>query len=58
MGYRRLEADEDALTAVAELGRVEGKRRFVQGRVMRGNDVVLEAELVCAVPSRHVLDGR
>lgn len=48
----------EALTAVAELVRSEGKRRFVHGRVMRGDDVVLEGELVCAVPSRHVLDPR
>ncbi len=48
----------DVLTAVAELVRVEGKRRFVRGRVSRGDDVVLEGDFVCAVPARHVLDGR
>lgn len=46
------------LVAVAEVVRSEGKRRFVTGRVTRGDDVVLEGEFTCAVPSRHVLDGR
>lgn len=48
----------EALVAVAEVVRVEGKRRFVRGRVTRGDDVVLEGDFVCAVPSRHVLDPR
>lgn len=48
----------EPLVAVAEIVRSEGKRRFVKGRVTRGDDVVLEADFVCAVPSRHVLDGR
>lgn len=48
----------ETLVATAELVRSEGKRRFVKARVSRGDEVVLEADLVCAVPSRHVLDGR
>lgn len=46
------------LSAVAEVVRSEGKRRFVRGRVSCGDEVVLEADFVCAVPSRHVLDPR
>jgi acyl-coenzyme A thioesterase PaaI-like protein len=48
----------DALVATAEVERIEGKRRFVKARVARGDEVVLEADFVCAVPSRHVLDPR
>lgn len=46
----------EALVASAEVVRAEGKRRFVTGRVTRGDEVVLEGDFVCAVPSRHVLD--
>lgn len=48
----------EALVATAEVVRAEGKRRFVAGRVARGDEVVLEGDFVCAVPSRHVLDAR
>ena len=46
----------DALRAEAELDREEGKKQFVGVRVLRGDEAVLEGELLCFSPEKHVLD--
>jgi uncharacterized protein (TIGR00369 family) len=48
----------ESIEALAELERREGKKHVVKVRVTRGVDVVLEGELVCFVPERHVLDSK
>lgn len=46
----------ESLRAVAELDRVEGKKQVVRVVVERGGEEVLEGELTCFSPDRHVLD--
>ena len=50
------EADCERVVAEAREVRREGIKRFVQVTVRRGEAAVCEAELVCLVPSRHVLE--
>jgi acyl-coenzyme A thioesterase PaaI-like protein len=46
----------ERLRAEATLDRAEGKKRFVKVVVRRGEEPVLEGELLCLVPDTHVLD--
>jgi uncharacterized protein (TIGR00369 family) len=48
----------DRVEAEAEVVATEGKKRRVKAVVRRNEEAVLEGELVCVVPERHVLDGR
>jgi acyl-coenzyme A thioesterase PaaI-like protein len=44
--------------AEAAVRETSGKKHVVDVKVRRGDDVVLEGEMVCFVPPRHVLDRK
>lgn len=47
----------ETLVATAVLHATDGKKRSVDVRVTSGGETVTEAELLCIVPERHVLDA-
>ncbi len=46
----------DALLATAQLTKKEGKKRWVEVEVKKGEVSVFKGEFFCVVPERHVLD--
>jgi uncharacterized protein (TIGR00369 family) len=46
----------DTLRAEGRLLRVEGKKRWVEVKVYRNQDLVFLGEFLCVVPDKHVLD--
>jgi uncharacterized protein (TIGR00369 family) len=46
----------DTLRAEGRLLRAEGKKRWVEVKVYRNQDLVFLGEFLCAVPDKHVLD--
>jgi uncharacterized protein (TIGR00369 family) len=46
----------DTLRAEGKLLRAEGKKRWVEVRVYRNQDLVFWGEFLCVVPDKHVLD--
>lgn len=45
----------DVLVAEAQVALSEGKKRVVNVKVSKENDVVFEGELICFIPPKHVL---
>ncbi|MCX8164459.1 MAG: PaaI family thioesterase [Aquificaceae bacterium] len=45
----------DELVAEGSLTRSEGKKRWVQVEVRRGEEKIAEGEFLCVVPEKHVL---
>jgi len=46
----------DTLRAEGRLLRAEGKKRWVEVKVYRNQDLVFFGEFLCVVPDKHVLD--
>ncbi|MFZ8786036.1 PaaI family thioesterase [Thermocrinis sp.] len=46
----------DTLRAEGRLLRAEGKKRWVEVKVYRNQDLVFLGEFLCVVPDKHVLD--
>ncbi len=46
----------DTLQAEGRLLRTEGKKRWVEVKVYRNQDLVFLGEFLCVVPDKHVLD--
>ncbi len=46
----------DKLTFEARVESSEGKKRLVKVESFRGGEKVFEADMLCVVPSKHVLD--
>lgn len=46
----------DTLRAEGRLSRAEGKKRWVEVKVYRNQDLVFLGEFLCVVPDKHVLD--
>lgn len=46
----------DTLRAEGRLLRTEGKKRWVEVKVYRNQDLVFFGEFLCVVPDKHVLD--
>ena len=46
----------DTLRAEGRLLRAEGKKRWVEVKVYRNQDLVFLEEFLCVVPDKHVLD--
>lgn len=46
----------DTLRAEGRLLRTEGKKRWVEVKVYRNQDLVFLGEFLCVVPDKHVLD--
>lgn len=46
----------DTLRAEGRLLRAEGKKRWVEVKVYRNQDLVFWGEFLCVVPDKHVLD--
>ena len=46
----------DTLRAKGRLLRAEGKKRWVEVKVYRNQDLVFLGEFLCVVPDKHVLD--
>ena len=46
----------DTLRAEGKLLRAEGKKRWVEVKVYRNQDLVFLGEFLCVVPDKHVLD--
>jgi uncharacterized protein (TIGR00369 family) len=46
----------EELIAEASVSHFEKKKRIVNVKVMRGDEVVFTGEFICAVPEKHVLE--
>jgi len=46
----------DLLVASAKVQKEEGKKRWVEVEVLRGEEVVFKGEFFCVVPEKHVLE--
>ncbi len=47
----------EQLMAIAEIQPEEGKKKPVNVKVLRGDDIVFKGEFICFVTNKHVLEG-
>lgn len=48
----------ETIRAEARVTKTEGKKRLVTATVFHGTDPVMECEMLCIVPERHVLERK